>query len=155
MPSPSRLLAVAALLAGVVAYGTLKSDAATGPGFIRVTDRQFDYHRVDVGPPGRSPGDQEIIYDLLFNRKITPKPIGSARFLCTFMTGITRTCIATITLPRGELVASGTVRYRQFYDLAIVGGTRLYDDARGTVTIIRTTRPPRPIRELLYFRLAG
>ena len=69
------------------------------------------------------------------------------------MAGNTRTCIATISLPKGELVASGTVRYRQFYDLAIVGGTRLYDDARGTLTIIRTTR--RPTRELLYFRLTG
>ena len=40
-------------------------------------------------------------------------------------------------------------------DLAIVGGTGLYNDARGTLTIIRTTHSPRPIRELLYFRLAG
>ena len=39
--------------------------------------------------------------------------------------------------------------------LAIVGGTNLYNDARGTLTIIRTTHSPRPIRELLYFRLAG
>ena len=153
MPSTSRLLTVVALLAGLVVYGSLKSSAATGPGFIRITDRQFGYTRVDVGAPGRSPGDQEIIFDLLFNRRITRKPIGSARFLCTFMAGITRTCIATISLPKGELVASGTVRYRQFYDLAIVGGTRLYDDARGTLTIIRSTR--HPIRELLYFRLAG
>jgi hypothetical protein len=37
----------------------------------------------------------------------------------------------------------------------VVGGTGLYDNARGTLTIIRTTQPPRPIRELLYFRLAG
>ena len=52
----------------------------------------------------------------------------------------------------GEVAVTAACR---IYDLAIVGGTRLYDDARGTVTIIRTTRPPRPIRELLYFRLAG
>ncbi|TMM26167.1 MAG: hypothetical protein E6F94_06640 [Actinobacteria bacterium] len=153
MSSTSRLLTVVALLAGLVVYASLESSAATGPGFIRITDRQFRYTRVDVGPRGRSPGDQEIISDLLFNKKITSKPIGSARFLCTFMAGITRTCIATISLPRGELVASGTVRYRQFYDLAIVGGTRLYDDARGTLTIIRGTR--RTTRELLYFRLTG
>src|SRR5207249_7576676 len=52
-------------------------------------------------------------------------------------------------------VATGTVRFRQFSELAIVGGTNLYNDARGTLTIIRTTHSPRPIRELLYFRLAG
>ena len=157
MPSTSRLLIGAALLAGVgtAAYGSLDSNAATGPEFIRISDRQFAYSRVDNGPRGRSPGDQEIIFDKLFNRRITPKPIGSARFLCTFTTGRTRTCIATFDLPKGEVVATGTVRFRQFYDLAITGGTGLYDNARGTLTIIRTTDRPRPIREFLYFRLAG
>jgi hypothetical protein len=155
MPSTSRLLIVAALLAGLAVYGSLGSNAATGPEFIRVTDRQFAYTRVDAGVPGRSPGDQEIIYDRLFNRRITSKPIGSARFLCTLATTRTRICTATFNLPKGELVATGTVRFREFYELAIVGGTDLYNDARGTLTIIRTTHPPRPIRELLYFRLAG
>ena len=157
MPSTSRLLIGAVLLAGVglVAYGGLDSQAATGPEFIRISDRQFSYSRVDNGPRGRSPGDQEIIFDKLFNRRITPKPIGTARFLCTFTTGRTRTCIATFDLPKGEVVATGTVRYRQFYDLAITGGTGLYDNARGTLTIIRTTDRPRPIREFLYFRLSG
>ena len=155
MPRTSRLLAVAALLAGLAVYGSLSSTAATGPEFIRITDRQFGYTRVDNGVGGRSPGDQEIIFDKLFNRKITRKSIGTARFLCTFTARTTRVCTATFNLPKGELVASGTVHFRQFYDLAIVGGTGLYDDARGTLTIIRTTRRPRPIRELLYFRLAG
>jgi hypothetical protein len=158
MPKTTRLLVGAALLAGVAApavYGSLNSNAATGPEFIRITDRQFSYTRVDNGSPGLSPGDQEIIFDKLFNRHITPKPIGSGRFLCTFTTGRTRTCVATFDLPKGEVVATGTVRYRQFYDLAIVGGTGLYDNARGTLTIIRTTNKPRPIRESLYFRLAG
>jgi len=131
MPSTSRLLAVAVALAAVGAYGTLKSsaDAGTGPAAIRITDRQYSYTRVDVGVPGRSPGDQEIIYDRLYNRKITSKSIGSARFLCTFTTGITRMCTASVNLPKGELIATGTVRFRQFYDLAVVGGTGLYDNA--------------------------
>src|SRR2546421_10258122 len=137
MPRTSRLLIVAVLLGGVAVYASLNSTAATGPDFIRITDRQFAYTRVDVGPRGLTPGDQEIIFDRLFNRKITSKPIGAARFICTFTTRRMRICTATFTLPRGELVATGTVRFRQFYDLAIVGGTGLYDDARGTLTIIR------------------
>ena len=155
MPSTSRLLIVAALLAGLAVYGSLKSSAATGPEFIRITDRQFGYTRVNNGPPTRGAGDQEIIFDRLFNRRITRKPIGTARFICTFTARTMRICTATFNLPKGELVATGTVRFRQFYDLAIVGGTGLYDDARGTLTIIRTTKPPRAIRELLYFRLTG
>jgi hypothetical protein len=155
MPSTARLLTVAALLGGLAVYASMSSIAATGPDFIKITSRQFGYTRVDVGPRGVSPGDQEIIFDKVFNRKITPKPIGTARFICTFTTGRTRVCMATVNLPKGELVASGTVRFRQFYDLAITGGTGLYNNARGTLTVIRTTRLPRPIRELLYFRLAG
>jgi hypothetical protein len=155
MPSSTRLLLVAALVAGLAVYASLTSSAATGPEFIRITDRQFDYTRVDLGARGQSPGDQEIIFDKLFNRRITPKSIGSARFLCTFVARRTRVCTAAFNLPKGELIATGTLRFRQFYNLAIVGGTGLYNDARGTLTVIRTTRSPRPIRELLYFRLAG
>jgi hypothetical protein len=155
MSTTSRLLTAAVILGGLVAYGSLNSNAATGPEFIRITDRQFSYTPVDIGARGRSPGDQEIIVDRLFNRRITTKSIGSARFLCTFTARRTRICTATFSLPKGELVATGTVRFREFYDLAIVGGTGLYNDARGTLTIIRTTHRPRPIRELLYFRLAG
>jgi len=155
MSTTSRLLTAAVILGGLVAYGSLNSNAATGPEFIRITDRQFSYKRIDVGAPGRSPGDQEIVYDKLFNRKITPRPIGSAQFLCTFTVGNTRMCTATFSLPKGELVATGRVRFRQLYDLAIVGGTRLYDDARGTLTVTRTTSHPRPVRELLYFSLTG
>lgn len=155
MPSTARLLIVAALLGGIAVYASMSSIAATGPDFIRITGRQFGYTRVDVGPRGVSPGDQEISFDRVFNRKITPTSIGSARFICTFTTGLTRVCIATVNLPKGELVASGTMRFRQFYNLAITGGTGLYNNARGTLTVIRTTHRPRPIRELLYFRLAG
>jgi hypothetical protein len=158
MPSTSRLLLGAALLAGVAGvavYGSLDSHAATGPEFIRISDRQFGYTRVDVGRRGLSPGDQEIVFDKLFNRRITRKAIGTARFVCTFTLGRTRVCTGTINLPKGEVVVTGTVRFRRFYALAIVGGTGLYDNARGTLTVIRTTDRPRAIREFLYFRLAG
>jgi len=62
MPSTSRLLTAAVILGGLIAYGSLQSNAATGPEFIRITDRQFSYKRVDIGARGVSPGDQEIIY---------------------------------------------------------------------------------------------
>jgi hypothetical protein len=153
MRRSSRILAVAAglaLLGGLVGW---TSAAGTGPATVRVIDRQFGYTRVDVGRRGLSPGDSEIITTRLFNRRVTQGPIGSARFICTFTNGLNRTCIVTIKLPKGQLVATGGVRFRQFYSLAVVGGTGLYDNARGTLTVIRTTR--KPAREILYFRLAG
>ena len=148
-----RVLGIAAGLALVGAAVGWNSAAGTGPATIRVVDRQFGYTRVDVGRHGLSPGDSEIITTRLFNRRVTQKPIGSGRFICTFTNGLNRTCIATINLPKGQLVASGGVRFRAFYSLAIVGGTGLYDNARGTMTVIRTTR--HPVREILLFRLAG
>lgn len=153
MPSSSRLFAVAAALVLAGSLAAWESSAGTGPATIRVVDRQFGYVRVDIGRRGLSPGDSEIITTRIFNRRVTAKPIGSGRFICTFTNGLNRTCIVTVALPRGQLVASGALRYRQFYNLAVVGGTGLYDNARGTLTVIRTTR--RPIREILYFRLAG
>jgi hypothetical protein len=148
-----RVLAIVGALALLGALVGWKSAAGTGPATIRVIDRQFGYTRVDVGRHGLSPGDSEIITTRLFNRRLTQRPIGSGRFICTFTNGFNRTCIATINLPRGQLVASGGVRFRQFYSLAVIGGTGLYDNARGTLTVIRTTR--NPTREILLFRLAG
>jgi hypothetical protein len=50
-------------------------------------------------------------------------------------------------------VAGGSIRFSEFYELAVLGGTRLFDNARGTLTVIRTTRRPR--RDILVFRLTG
>src|SRR5207248_2406975 len=49
---------------------------------------------------------------------------------------------------------------RLFTAVALLAGLAVYGSlqssaARGTLPIIRTTHSPRPIRELLYFRLAG
>jgi hypothetical protein len=153
MRRPARILTIAAALAAVGAVVGWKSAAGTGPATIRIVDRQFGYTRVDVGRPGLSPGDSEVITARLFNKRITKKPIGSGRTICTFTSGLNRTCIATIKLPRGQIVASGGLVYRQFYNLAVIGGTGLYDNARGTMTVIRTTASP--VRDILVFRLTG
>jgi hypothetical protein len=132
---------------------TWRSEAATGPATIRITDRQTSFERADVGPRGRSPGDVEITNSLVYNRRITPQPLGHFECICTYTVGINRNCSGTIFLPRGKLMVGGTLRFRQFYELAIVGGTGLYNNARGTLTVTRTGR--RPARHLLFFRLAG
>lgn len=140
----------AALLAVVLAPAAA---AVTGPATIRITNRETRLVRVDVGAPGRSPGDMEIITQSLFNKRITPKAIGHADLVCTFTIGISRSCRGTYFLPRGKLVVGGSLRYRQFYELAVLGGTGLYNNARGTLTVTRVGR--KPSRDLLFFRLAG
>ena len=47
----------------------------------------------------------------------------------------------------------GSITNRDIYELAILGGTGLYNNARGTLTSIRTAKSPR--KEFLIFRLAG
>lgn len=149
-----RLGAVAAVLAaGVGSFNVWTSSAETGPALIRISGTQKHYFRVDTGAKGRSPGDTEIIWQQLFNRRITPKAIGHAEFVCRFTVDTSRLCEGTFFLPKGRLMVSGAMRFRQIYELAIVGGTGLYNNARGTLTATRTHRSPR--REFLIFRLAG
>jgi hypothetical protein len=125
----------------------------TGPATIRITSREISRARIDAGRPGRSMGDTEIIRQNLFNKRVKPTPIGHSEYVCTFTTTRIRACTVTIFLPKGRLVAGGSVQYQELYELAVLGGTRLYDNARGTLTVIRTTRRPR--RQILLFRLTG
>jgi hypothetical protein len=147
------VLGVAAVSVAGAGWLHLSSDAATGPAQIRLTTKQVRYHRVDSGRSGRSPGDMEIIIHHLYNKGVTPKALGHSEFVCTFTLGISRSCRATFFLPRGTLIVGGSLRFRQIYQLAVVGGTRLYDNARGTLTVTRLRKNPR--RDLMLFRLVG
>lgn len=146
------LMLAAAVGVGAMLSG-LGSSAATGPGKIRLTSREISRVRVDLGRPGRGPGDTEIVRQNLFNKRLTSKPFGHAEYVCTYTTALARACTVTFFLPRGRLMAGGSIRYQELYELAVLGGTRLYDNARGTLTVIRTTRRPR--RQILIFRLTG
>jgi hypothetical protein len=149
-------LVLVGLAAGVLLAvpTSLGSSESTGPGTIQITNREVARTRVDLDPPGTSPGDMEIIRQLLFNRRVTTKSIGRAELLCTFTDGRrSRICRGTYFLPRGKLVVGGSLIYMQFYELAVLGGTGLYDNARGTLTVTRMAR--RPTRDVVLFRLAG
>ena len=147
---------LAGVLAGVLVvspwdYG---SAAATGPATIRITNREVSVARVDVGRHGKSPGDMEIVRQRLFDRHSPPRLIGRAELICNFVDSRrARVCRGTYFMPKGKLVVGGSLSFRQFYDLAVTGGTGLYDNARGTVTVTRMSR--RPNRDLVVFRLVG
>lgn len=146
---------LAGLVVGIAAAGPwqARSEAGTGPGTIRITDRELAVSRVDLGRKGVSPGDIEVVRVRLLERG-TLKTIGRGELVCTFVdSGRSRVCRGTYVLPRGTLVVGGSLRYRQFYDLAVLGGTGLYDNARGMLTVTRTAR--QPVRNLVVFRLVG
>jgi hypothetical protein len=56
-------------------------------------------------------------------------------------------------LPRGSIETAGVLSSRLIYTHAVVGGTGLFDNARGTLTVTAKTLTPR--REILLFRLTG
>jgi hypothetical protein len=149
-------LEVVAALVLVVLLQMHTANASTelrGPGTIRITDRELALDLVDLGNRGRSPGDVEITRWSLFNTRITSKAIGHAELVCTFTGGNSRSCNGTYVLPRGKLVVSGQLLFRQFFQLAVVGGTGLYDNVRGTLTV--TALGGKNRRDLVLFRLVA
>jgi hypothetical protein len=127
------------------------AEASVAPGPIRLTDREISSKRVDLGPRGRSPGDMQILRHLLYNQRIRQRSLGHVELLCTFVVGNSRQCRGTYFLPRGKLIVGGSIVFPQIYELAVLGGTGIYDNARGTLTITRTARKPN--RSIVHFRL--
>jgi hypothetical protein len=141
------LAAVALALAGSPA-----AQALTTPGVIRITERQVQDARLDRGRAGPSVGDIEVVRDLLYNTHITPQAIGHGELVCTFTGTSSRICSGVYFLPKGKIIVGGSLLYRQFYELAVLGGTGLYSNARGTLTVTNI-KPSHPATDLLLFRL--
>ncbi len=137
---------------GVALSATLRAQSATGPAQIRITDIQVSY-RLAHPASGAVAGTIETITQRLYNPSLTRKPIGRSVIACTFVDTRNRTCVATFVLPKGTLVATGALQSRLFYEIPVVGGTGLYDNARGTLTVTATHLRPR--HEVLLFRLVG
>ena len=138
------LLTGAVALAG--AWAATRGSAATGPATIRLTDRQTAYRHLGSGV-----GSREIFEAGLYSSR--GHRIGREAGICTYLDPTARLCHIVFTLPRGQIVVEGQLTSRLLYELAIVGGTELYDNARGT--LISTSLGLRPRRDVLIFRLAG
>jgi hypothetical protein len=127
------------------------SFALTEPGSIRVTDKLVKHIYVDVGNPGRGAGDLDFYRGQLFNKGITPTAIGHSDITCTNTGTGSMNCTGTYFLPKGKIMVGGVIASRLFYVLAVLGGTGLYDNARGTLTA--TYLGGLPSKEFLLFRL--
>jgi hypothetical protein len=125
--------------------------ALNKPGAVTISAATKAHTYIDAGVHGRSPGDVDIYRLVLYNKRIQAKPLGHGEMVCTTVTGSTQSCDATYFLPRGELVVAGVISSRLIYVLAVVGGTDLYNNVRGTLTVTSLRRAP--ARDLLVFRL--
>jgi hypothetical protein len=140
-------------IAVLTALAATAASGAVGPYPIRITDVQTSYTYVPRAN-GRSAGAIELVKQRLYNPSVSQSPIGRSSLMCTFFDARERSCSGTYFLPKGTLVVSGVIQSRLLYAVAVVGGTGLYDNARGTLTVTSTgLRPQR--REVLLFRLAG
>ena len=147
------LIALAVLGLCLVTGAITRDSAALAPpgGTIRITARDIEVALDNRGGPGRGTGDVLLIRQLLYNKGITKQAIGHSDIVCTYTGQRSRQCNGTYFLPKGKIVVSGSMRWRVFFKIAVVGGTDLYDNVRGSVSGTLFQRGPR--RELLVFRL--
>ncbi|HEY7692149.1 MAG TPA: hypothetical protein VH816_07370 [Gaiellaceae bacterium] len=144
------LWAAAGLL--IVALAVPGAQALDKPGTISVTDSELRHAHIDLGAPGPSIGDLDVYSSLIYNTHITPRSIGRGTMSCIAVSLSNQNCSATYVLPRGEIVVEGVIGSRLIYQMAVVGGTGLYNNVRGSLTVTSLHRR-RPTRELLVFRL--
>jgi hypothetical protein len=135
--------------AGSAAFASDRSAESTGQAVVRLTDRQTSITQFG----GDGVGGGEVARLTLFGSTSATKVIGHAVVTCQDVGAGEQTCAGSYVLPKGTLETSGILRSRLFYTQAIVGGTGLFDNARGTLTV--TAKALRPRRELLLFRLTG
>jgi hypothetical protein len=135
------------VVVGSAAFASDRSTESTGKAVVRLTDRQIRLTRIG----GDSTGGGDIARMTLFGSSSATRPIGHAVITC--MDVGEQTCQGTYVLPKGTLETAGILRTRLFYTQAIVGGTGLFDNARGTLTVTAKNLSPR--REILLFRLTG
>lgn len=120
----------------LVSSFTLTSANASGDDSFRVTAVSNQFEEIDLGATGESLGDQIVFTDDVYKHE---RLIGSLDGVCTTTRvdtdGLNQQCVVTLTLPKGQLTAQGTIRFDEDFDdsftIAITGGTARYDDAAG------------------------
>jgi hypothetical protein len=121
------------------------------PGTIKITDRLIKHIHVDGPSKKTNAGNLDFYRQQLFNKGITPQPIGHSDLTCVNTGTGSSNCTGTYFLPEGKIMVGGVIATRLFYQVAILGGTGLYDNVNGTLTV--TYLGGRPAKEFLIFRL--
>ncbi len=86
---------------------------------------------------GPFPGDDVLYGFKLFGDAKLTKPAGTALFTCYYVFAKRATCDSYFDLPKGLLLASGTVPFGgTHFTLGVIGGTRAYFGALGQVDSI-------------------
>jgi hypothetical protein len=145
------VVASVAVAGGVAVSAASDAEALTYPGVVRVTAVESWHTRVASGSVRTAAGTVEVARLRLFNTRITPRPIGRAELTCVSTGTGSRSCTMVAALPRGQIVAGGVIASKLFFQLAVYGGTGLYNNVRGTLTVTSLWRTP--VTDLLLYRL--
>jgi hypothetical protein len=149
------LLVASGAVAATTVFAISNVFASSGelphPGVIRITGKLIARAHIDRGRHGQSAGDIDIARELLYNRRVTTRAIGHAELVCIATGSHSSTCTGTFFLPKGKIVVQGPQAFPEFFEMAVAGGTGLYDNVRGTLTV--TELGGRPVRFLIFFRL--
>jgi hypothetical protein len=140
MPRHAQMLVAALVIALVCGATASGSRTLTGPGTIRVTSTLAKHTYVDLGVRGHGAGDVDFYRELIFNKRITPKSIGHSDVSCVSTGSGSTNCTGTYLLPKGKIVVGGVIGSHREYVLAVLGGTGLYENARGSLTVRPLTR---------------
>ena len=115
------------------------------PAQIRITSQELSVRRIDVDTPrprARRHGDRQAVALQQARERAADRPLASSS--ARISTSGRAAASGTYFLPKGRLVVAGSLRFRLFYELAVVGGTGLYNDARGTLVVTRTGAAAEP-----------
>jgi hypothetical protein len=145
------VLVLAAAAAAVAATCTMGAQALDQPGTIKVTDRLVKHIHVHGPDKSTHAGDLDFYRQQLYNKGITPTPIGHSDITCINTGTGSQNCTGTYFLPKGKIMVGGVIASRLFYELAIIGGTGIYSNVNGSV--VATFLGGAPAREFLLFRL--
>ena len=126
---PIPLVALALTAAGASAHDNGKVLQLTGKALGPPTV-------LDLGAPGPSTGDQQIITMDVFKGA---KRVGESHVVCTVVRADVAQCDNVTSLPGGQIVATGLVTSAQEetspFTQAITGGTGAYRNAHGQLTV--------------------
>jgi hypothetical protein len=129
----------------VASLGTLAlAPTATADTTLTLFEHDTVQYQADLGRPGPGPGDQFIFAGDLFDRP-GGMFLGTTSGSCTRLTGNDKSgqtaCNGTFNLAGGQIVTQGVVDTAALFvrgdavPLSIVGGTGIYQNARGNGTV--------------------
>jgi hypothetical protein len=129
----------------VASLGTLAlAPTATADTTLTLFEHDTVQYQADLGRPGPGPGDQFIFAGDLFDRP-GGMFLGTTSGSCTTLTGNDKSgqtaCNGTFNLAGGQIVTQGVVDTAAVFvrgdavPLSIVGGTEIYQNARGNGTV--------------------